>query len=328
MKRVMYTVDDVKAMIQSGKKLLLAGDEKVLSQLPKGEWIAGTIPYFVGDDGGLFTQELICVTELPDYVEDISIRVFDAESLKRIYQEIDDHCVGFVILPASSESHLSFSLNSPSYEGFGTRPLIGWVAGVNLDDLGKVTPKVYNGSNLTVHEEGAVVLIAKLPPQKIADVNIINIFEQGDGDEIVFLDDGFTAADVEINGHKVNFADYLIEKKCDTRLPLVADYYGVSVNTSFQAIDEEKREVSFYAPVFKGMVYKHAGPIENYVEQFIAQIPKAGTDQILFSCNCILNYLHSELEGKKTGDITGPITFGEVAYQLLNQTLVYLTISD
>ncbi|MGV8838548.1 DUF6976 family protein [Cellvibrio sp.] len=33
------------------------------------------------------------------------------------------------------------------------------------------------------------------------------------------------------------------------------------------------------------------------------------------------------MEGKKTRDLTGPITFGEVAYQLLNQTLVYLSIS-
>jgi hypothetical protein len=52
------------------------------------------------------------------------------------------------------------------------------------------------------------------------------------------------------------------------------------------------------------------------------------SDNIVFSCNCILNYLYSELEGKQTGGIIGPITFGEVAYQLLNQTLAYLTISE
>ena len=33
-----------------------------------------------------------------------------------------------------------------------------------------------------------------------------------------------------------------------------------------------------------------------------------------------------KLEGKKTGAFTGPITFGEIAYQLLNQTLVYLEV--
>jgi len=41
-----------------------------------------------------------------------------------------------------------------------------------------------------------------------------------------------------------------------------------------------------------------------------------------------LNYLYSGLEGKKTGNVTGPITFGEVAYQLLNQTMVYMTIEN
>jgi hypothetical protein len=38
--------------------------------------------------------------------------------------------------------------------------------------------------------------------------------------------------------------------------------------------------------------------------------------------------LYSELEGKKTASIIGPITFGEIAYQLLNQTLVYAEIQD
>jgi hypothetical protein len=34
------------------------------------------------------------------------------------------------------------------------------------------------------------------------------------------------------------------------------------------------------------------------------------------------------LEGKKTGGVTGPITFGEIAYQLLNQTLAYISVKD
>ena len=45
-----------------------------------------------------------------------------------------------------------------------------------------------------------------------------------------------------------------------------------------------------------------------------------------FSCNCILNYLYGELEGKVTEGMYGPVTFGEIAYQLLNQTLVYVRI--
>jgi hypothetical protein len=67
--------------------------------------------------------------------------------------------------------------------------------------------------------------------------------------------------------------------------------------------------------------------VADYVKSFAASMP-AGSVNTAFSCNCILNYLYADLEGKKTGSITGPITFGEIAYQLLNQTLTYLEILE
>lgn len=48
----------------------------------------------------------------------------------------------------------------------------------------------------------------------------------------------------------------------------------------------------------------------------------------LFSCNCILNNLYGKLEGNVTPPFAGLVTFGEVAYHLLNQTLVYAEIID
>jgi hypothetical protein len=39
-----------------------------------------------------------------------------------------------------------------------------------------------------------------------------------------------------------------------------------------------------------------------------------------------LNFIYGGLEGKKTGDITGPMTFGEIACRLLNQTMVFFEI--
>jgi hypothetical protein len=43
----------------------------------------------------------------------------------------------------------------------------------------------------------------------------------------------------------------------------------------------------------------------------------------VFSCNCILKY--AEIEGKKVGRVAS-MTFGEVAYILLNQSLVNLLV--
>ncbi|MFN7050994.1 MAG: DUF6976 family protein, partial [Gemmobacter sp.] len=76
----------------------------------------------------------------------------------------------------------------------------------------------------------------------------------------------------------------------------------------------------FYAPVFADVEYRLARRREGGVEPADAQ-------QSAFSCNCILNYLYGGLEGKTTGGYTGPVTFGEVAYVLLNQTLVKLDLA-
>jgi len=54
---MLYSIQETVNAIMTGKTLYLAGDEKVLSQLPKGNWIGGTIPYFMTKTGGISTQE-------------------------------------------------------------------------------------------------------------------------------------------------------------------------------------------------------------------------------------------------------------------------------
>ena len=66
MKRVLYDLNSVQHMIKQNEKLLLAGDEQVLRELPKGNWIGGTIPYFMAENGGTFSQNHIFVTKLPN----------------------------------------------------------------------------------------------------------------------------------------------------------------------------------------------------------------------------------------------------------------------
>jgi hypothetical protein len=99
------------------------------------------------------------------------------------------------------------------------------------------------------------------------------------------------------------------------------------VNVAFLSVDPGRREVRFFAPVFAGVPYRQARSVGDYVHAFETALPRELGGAIALSCNCVLNYLHSSLEGRSTGGIVGPITFGEIAYQLLNQTLVYLTVS-
>jgi hypothetical protein len=85
-------------------------------------------------------------------------------------------------------------------------------------------------------------------------------------------------------------------------------------------------EVHFYAPVFSGVEYRHAKPIQNYIEQYIRKTSGAVDAKIIVSCNCVLNYVYSGYNSSDALYTSGPFTFGEIAYQTLNQTMVYLRI--
>ena len=154
-----------------------------------------------------------------------------------------------------------------------------------------------------------------------ASVDIVNGMVQGSGDRIRFRETGFEAGDCLINDVPANLADYLDACEADLKLPLVADYCGAAINVSLKGIDRAGRKVSFYAPVFEGIEYRFA--------EAPGTLPAMAADEgkdASFSCNCILNYVYGELEGRRTGRFTGPMTFGEIAYLLLNQTLVHLSL--
>jgi hypothetical protein len=310
--------------IAAGQALLLAGEEKLLATMPPGKWIGGTIPYFMTAGGGCFCQDKIFVTELPAGFRAVT-RAYSKASLPSLCQDAEANEVSFVILPADSSVHAEFASNAPRYPNFASHPVVGWIAGLSLADLGKATPKVFCGSP-QAETDAAAVLRLQLPPDRLAQIHIINLFEPGDGATIEFPVGGFSAATARINGQDQNFADYLIQNGADQRLPLVANYCGALVNVSIKHVDQKNRFVDFYAPVFPGIEYRLAAPLTDYVAAFESRLKDVDSGDIVFSCNCILNYLYSQLEGRRTGGVIGPITFGEIAYQLLNQTLVYLTL--
>lgn len=322
---LLMSVEDAGALLAAGGFHCVAGDEALLRRLPRGHWIGGTIPYFMGQDGGRTTREEVFVTTLPAGARPPTVRWYDAEELARVCVDGPDNGFSLLIIPAFSALHSRFAREAPQYEDMYLKPLLGWIAGIHLDELGKRPPRVVNGETGEFSEDRAVVMHLPLPEDQVAHLDIVNLFRPGDGDRIRFTEPGFHAHDCLVNGRPVNFADYLTQQGIDTRWPLVADYAGAMINVSFKGVDAAERRVDFYAPVFDDAEYRLAAPVEDYQRAFAGALPGNGS-AVAWSCNCILNYLYSGLEGQRTGAITGPMTFGEIAYQLLNQTMVVLTI--
>ncbi len=316
---MLKTLQQTTELIESSKNLLCAGSADLLKKLPKGNWIGGSTPYFMSPEGGKKSADEIFVTELPDYMTLDSIKAYDSDHLDEIPRDSNEHGLSFLLLPALTDVLKDYAEKAPEMDGLFEKQIVGWIAGFDLDTETKAY--VCNGKTGEAYENKAIVMHTVLPADKTAEIKIKNIFEQGDGDTITFAQSGFGVKRCYVNGTETDFAQYIKDNNINTKLPLVADFFGTGINVSFLSVEDD---VQLYAPVFDAIDYKMAKPVNNYIEEF--KNIMSNEDNIVFCCNCILNYLYGELENKKTGAFIGPITFGEIAYQLVNQTLVYVTI--
>jgi hypothetical protein len=329
MKPVLTNPQAIAERIIQGGALIVAGSEAALRQLPRGSWIGGTIPYSMNDPHKSYGNGEIFATDLSSVVTGVEIRIHDKDSLRGLYSEAPENGFTVILIPVESPTHMSFALNSPLYPGFATRPLVGWIAGGTIEPHEVSQAKVIDGRTGELYEDAAVVLHAWLPPELYADVGIVNVFEPGGGDVISFERDGFTHVDALINGKKCDFASYIKKTNADLSLPLVADYQGAMVNSSFQSVDESSGEVRMFAPLFRGISYHLAKPIGDYGKVFAERLAEVHEAQasVVFTCNCILNYVFAKSAREAMSPQPGPATAGEIAYQLLNQTMVYVTIN-
>jgi len=322
----MYTLDEAKELVDTGATLMIAGDEKLLSQLPVGSWIGGTIPYFMTDEGGVKSRDKLFIERMPDVVNAVKIKTYTAEEIQHFPQ--DGFMTGYslIIIPAFSEVHTVYANTAIKIPSIFDRPVVGWISGVDVEDVGIVTPKVFNGETGESFDDRAIVIHAAFKDNKIAFVDIINLFKPDNGDSIIFEEDGFEVEYAVVNGERKKFVDYLKAREIDVRVPMIANFNGAKITNSYREINENTGKVSFFAPVFKGMIYNQAIPIDDYEAEFAKQVGDKNIVRPIFSCNCVHNYMFANLEGKKSGVFKGPMTFGEIAYILLNRTLVYLTV--
>jgi hypothetical protein len=326
----LLTVEETRQLIDTGQPLLIAADGKILAALNPGNWIGGSIPYFMTENGGIHDHTRVFVTKLPSSMEICSVRFYDENDLSLVNLNAFEQgaSISFIIIPCKSEAHLRFAAEAPKYEKFLMHPLVGWISGTDIADIGKVKPTVFLGTEGRLSDSDAVCMHCRGAASVTPFIDIINIFEPDPlGDTIRFLNSGFTVRDVLINGAQRLLYDYLTERRINTQLPLISSHYGAMINLSFERLNAKTKEVIFYSPVDLNREYCISKPVADYADAFRRMSPSS-VSNALFSCNCILNYQYGRLEGEKVGGLLGPITFGEIAYQLLNQTLVYVTLES
>jgi len=311
---------DVASLIAGGAVLCIAGREEALRQLPPGFWIGGTTPYVMTENGGAkLDREHLFVTDLSGLGE-VKVAAYGADELERITANTPDDGFALTIIPAQSHCHERFAHDAPNYPNAFVKPVFGWIAGHDLDAPGTCA-RVFAGTGARALADRAVVLHLSLADGQLPFLELVNLFEPDNVDVLRFHQTTFAPATASIRSREIDFAAYVRDRGLDHgQLPLVGDYAGAHINASIQSVESDR--VRLYAPVFPGVDYCFAKPVGDYAEAFGPLLEKVSTQGTAFSCNCILNYVHGKLEGKAIGGFGGPITFGEIAYQLHNQTLI------
>lgn len=325
MKKYLYTVEETAEMIKAGKKLVVAGDMPLLEQLPEGDWIGGTSPYFMTPEGGKIIKDKIFVSDLTDSVSELMIKTYDAEGLKNVYTDGYEDGYTFLIIPPYSVAQERFAFEAPSYEGFASKPLCGWVAAHEFDQRQIEVGKTYCRNGQSGSAELAVAMHVKLPANKYAEMNLVNFYEPREDITVEFTETSLTVRNVIVNGKEVNFAKYIKENNLDPDLPIMTDAFSQLTNVSIHMMTEDT--VTVFAPVFQGIPYKIAKPVDNLPQKMLdyknpdSESPDAG-------CMCMLCYLRGEQEGKVLDNIYVPVTLGEICYQLVNQSVITFSIKN
>lgn len=320
---MLLTFNEAAEKILAGCVLHIAGAEKLLGKLPKGNWIGGSTEYFMTPDGGKISDELLFVTEFP--YKNYSIKTYSADDIKNVAGDAFDNGFSLVIVPFDSAVHKEYAENAAEFNDMFMYNIAGWISGVNLSVPGQ-TPITVNGEKPQTYTDKAVAMHLEVPAEKMVGMGIVNIFAQDESSPLIeFSEEGFAIKNCFVDGKEMLLADYIEQNGIDIKMPLVGDYSGTGVNVSFKALEDGV--VYLYAPVFAGIEYRMAKSILDYEEAFHSKLEGVSDNNAVFSCNCILNFLYGGLEGKKLDAFSGPVTFGEIAYQLVNQTLVYVTVS-
>jgi hypothetical protein len=291
----LQSIPEVLAAITAGESLFLAGSRDVLSQLPRGSWIGGTICYFMAAEGSTEPQGSVYATGIPEFALGADVADYGLHNLSEIYSDAPPNGFTFLVLPADTEVLRAFAQQAPAWTGFLIRPVVGWVSGVRVDRIGEELPVVFNGRTGGVFEDRCAALHVWLPPGKMANLDTANADETSEAGVLPFPEPGARAR--ETAGDLVS----------PHRAPVA------------RSADPSK-------PVFPGVDYRFVD-FSGMESAGLARGTAALDRRIAQARNCTLNYLYGSLE-RRLSSLPRPSPSGSGTSQQAGQSTIRLLVRD
>ena len=244
-----------------------------------------------------------------------------------------------MILPFGKGMDLEYASNCINYPNFGNRVVCGWRAVLtNYSEFERNDESlVFLGTSGERFTDKGVAMHVKLPEGKYAELHVFNPYKPENDDIIVFEEDGQQSQTALINGVKQNLRQYLIENGVNSMVgntvvsqkSLSGDYGGMSINIVILPDMEEDIRIDdvmqLGASVVKDIPFRLSS---LNMENNESLKKKMNDDPIVFSFACINNSPYPELFAKYVTQTNGPLVFGEIAYFMMNNGIVYVTMGD
>lgn len=330
MENKLYSKAEVEGFIKAGKVMMLSGSDKALTGLPKGNWVGGTTPYVV-DKVGKVDEENIFVYDFTEIATNSKIAVFDKNNIKDIAKSGVGNGFIMLILPIDTEVYYEFSNHSLEYDNIYDNPLVGFVACCTVEDYGdyaKAKTFVASGIDGSLYADRGVALYVEMPNNLTARTEIINLDTiDYDTAKLVFPKTSFVQSDCLIDGKPGNIAEYfenVVKPKLGGSTQLITSQNGALINRDVKIVDIKEGKVTFFSPAYAGDEYYLVKNGNDYLKMFNDNL-NSKTSEVAACLSCVSYYFSGKFEGRNICK-NGIYAFGEIAYQLLNKTIVTLEI--
>jgi hypothetical protein len=326
MKNGLYTKEQVVEFIKQGRIMHLCGNESTLKDLPKGNWIAGMTAYFM-DNVGKICDNKIYVDDFSFIAEECEVATFDENNISEIAKR-NKYTNGFifVVLPIDSQVYYTFANHSLEYENIYDNPVVGYVSSVLLSNYGKIQPKVAIGSEGVLHDNKAAVMYVKVSDRLRVRAEIMNLDTIDDTTPALkFPKTGFKQSDCLIDGKPGNIASYLeaVKGRIGHYPQLITSQNGALVVRDVKSVNVEAGEAVFFSPAYESDIHYIVKQNNDYLATFNRRLGRK-TD-VIACMSCTSYFWQGDFDYRHI-DFNGVYTFGEIAYQLLNKTIVTLEV--
>jgi hypothetical protein len=174
-------------------------------------------------------------------------------------------------------------------------------------------PQVYYGPLAHCIEDEAVALHFTLAPGWRVRSESCSVFEAVEGESFRFLQDGYSASSILVDGSETDFPSYLKERKISLGRPIVSRHGNRIILTCPDAQGSSERSVRFHSPVFHGVDYRFAKVVPDMEQATRRLISSDGAGTTLIACLCLMSYQEGAAEEYSGAFCEGPVTRGEIA---------------